>query len=239
MKKFLALVLIVGILSLLCAASSEVAGMIGAELHDGSYSFNIPVSEGDGNGWKVAIIDGENVVKLSNETIQDGWFQARFDPIADGDTTVAAQHFAGIVCDRAITWKLTVTEGAVKDIRFISDIEAPSMDVAGEWREAETQFTAMTIAPNPEKGWDVEIVSPLTHGAFIFKATAYYDCMLNAFVYDDGAFYDIPISEEVNPNPGTPTNVGTAGNIAFDNAARLIWQDSARGNDRTIFESLL
>ena len=237
MKKFAAILLILAVLAL-CVANSEVTGIIGNELRDGSYSFNIPIAEADDDSWRAAILSGENVVKLASEAVQNGAFQARFDPIADGEATIAAQHFTGIACDHAITWELTVSDGAVKDIRFISDVEAPSMDVAGEWREAKSQFTVMSIAQNSEKGWNIEIISPLTHGAYIFKVTAYYDCALNAFVYDDGAFYDVPISDEENPELGTPVNVGTAGNLRFD-GNRLIWQDSSRSDDRVIFETIL
>ena len=235
MKKFAAMLLMIAALAL-CAANSEVMGIIGNELRDGSYSCHIPIAGGDDGAWRATILSGEDVVKLSGERVQNDWFQAQFAPIADGRATVAAQHFAGIACDRAITWELTVTDGTVKNIRFISDVEGPSFDVTGEWREAETQFTVMSIAPNPERGWDVEIVSPLTHDAFIFRATAFYDCALNAFVYDDGAFYEVPISDEENPVPGAPVTVGTAGNITFDDAVRLTWQDSARGDERIIFE---
>lgn len=234
MKRFTALMLILAAL-VLCAATSEVSGNIENDLRAGSFILNIPIVEGDDGTWRTEIVSGGDVVKQSGERVQDGVFQARFDPVSNGEATVAAQRFEGIVCDRAITWTLVVSEGKVEVINLVSDIEAPATDVTGEWREAKTQFTAMTIAPRPDKGWDVEITSPLTHGAYIFRARMWYDCALNAFVYDDGTFYDIPLVDGESPKA---VAVGTAGNLTFDDASRLIWQDSERNGDRVIFEPI-
>ena len=44
--------------------------------------------------------------------------------------------------------------------------EGQGPDLSGEWAETNTQFTRMTVEKNPESGWDIEIVSPLTHGAY-------------------------------------------------------------------------
>ena len=41
-------------------------------------------------------------------------------------------------------------------------------DCLGEWVECETQFARMSIKENATESLDVEIVSPLTHGAYIF-----------------------------------------------------------------------
>ena len=232
MRRIVAMVLILAAFAL-CAATSEV-GLIGNELRNGSYIFRIPTDEENPNAWEATVVTGDNVVQLVEKGIRDGAFEARFDPLSDGEATVAARHSDGIVCDRALSWGLTVVEGEVKDIVFIADITGPIVDVTGEWREADTQFTTLIFSANPEKGWDVEITSPLTHGAYIFRATANYDCALNAFVYDNGAFYDVPIGEA--SELGAPVSVGTAGNLAFNSAGRLVWRDSQRVDETVAFE---
>ena len=47
------------------------------------------------------------------------------------------------------------------------------------------------VTGNIEGGWDVEIVSPLSCGARMIRAAAYYDCSDDAFVYPAGMKYDL------------------------------------------------
>ena len=49
----------------------------------------------------------------------------------------------------------------------------------------------MEITRDPYQGWNVEIVSPMTHGAYVFRATACYDCDQNCLVYRDGTFWSL------------------------------------------------
>ena len=84
--------------------------------------------------------------------------------------------------------------------------------ICGEWAERDTQFTTLKVEKNPERGWDVEAVSPLTHGAYIFKTTVYYDCEVLGFVYDKGKFWDAPTDGDAEL--GEARTAGTIGSFA-------------------------
>ena len=109
----------------------------------------------------------------------------------------------------------------------------------GEWVECETQFAQMTIEENPEEGLDVEIVSPLTHGAYIFKTTVQYDEDQRCFTYDKGKFWDVPITEEENPELGEAKIAGTIGTFTFaweEDRLVLTWVDDSQPDVAVRFE---
>ena len=106
----------------------------------------------------------------------------------------------------------------------------------GEWLEQETQFTSLSVEKNPARGWDVEAVSPLTHGAYIFKTTIYYDCERDSFVYDKGKFWEVPITEsDEEAELGEAKIAGATGSFALggdsaDNIT-LTWHNDENGED--------
>ena len=109
----------------------------------------------------------------------------------------------------------------------------------GEWVECETHFTQMTIEENPVEGLDVEIVSPLTHGAYIFKATVQYEADQRCFTYDKGKFWDVPITEEENPELGEAKIAGTSGIFTFvweEDRLILTWVDDSQPDREVRFE---
>ena len=69
-------------------------------------------------------------------------------------------------------------------------------DIAGEWRQEETQWESLFAERSSEGGWDVEIISPLTHGAAGFLGNFRFSCGENALVCTDGALYEAPITDE-------------------------------------------
>ena len=54
----------------------------------------------------------------------------------------------------------------------------------------------LDVTKRIENGWDVEITSPVSHGAWVIRATVYYDCDYDAFVYADGVKYDLIPGDE-------------------------------------------
>ena len=109
----------------------------------------------------------------------------------------------------------------------------------GEWVECETQFAQMIIEENPVEGLDVEIVSPLTHGAYIFKTTVKYDADQRCFTYDKGKFWDVPIIEEENPELGEAKIAGTSGIFTFaweEDRLVLTWADDSQPDREVRFE---
>jgi hypothetical protein len=165
--------------------------------------------------------------------------------VGDGDVTVGVRHFSGIACDEVHTFDLHVKNGAVTESTggsFTASPDPTEQDplIVGKWLEKDTQFTQMTIEKNPDgKGWDVEIASPMTHGAYIFKATIYYDCELDSFVYDNGKIWDVPITEEENPELGEARITGATGSLSFGGAEKnptLVWYSDMTPDQNIVFE---
>lgn len=248
MKKLLALLLMMAICLAGSAAFAE-AGEAHADLEvntlieDGSFVIQIDV--GDDLNWVAdELVQDDSVVKLAYADILEGTFVARYEPTGDGEISVGVRHYTGIACDHVLTWDLRVVDGAVQEVIGGGEIlptSAEELDpyLSGEWLEVETQFTRMTIEKNPVAGWDVEIASPLTHGANVFKTTVYYDCEMNSFVYDKGKFWDVPITEEENPDLGEAKIAGTTGRLAFtgdEENPYLSWYDDQSDGTEVFFE---
>ena len=248
MRKLIAILMILALCCAGCAmaeATETAKGLkMQTQIEDGSFIIRV---ESDGDlGWVADdMAQDDSVVKLQSAETVDGDFVARYDATGDGDVTVCLRHYTGIACDEAFGWDLHVENGAVADVTGGFHTKAPDDEeidptLVGHWLEDETQFTDMTIEKNPERGWDVEIASPLTHGAYIFKTTVYYDCDLDAFVYDKGKFWEVPITDsEEEADLGEAKVAGTTGRLAFvedDGEVKLEWYDSERPDESVIFE---
>lgn len=109
----------------------------------------------------------------------------------------------------------------------------------GDW-ETEDQFSRMTIEKNPGgEDWDVEIASPLTHGAYIFKTTIRYDDERHCFTYNKGKFWDVPITDsDEAPALGEAKVAGTMGAFTFTGDPEdlvLTWEDDSRPGEAVVF----
>lgn len=244
---FTALALLLCSMAVLAETDPVPAGTkITCHIVDSSYVIRINDPEGD-LGWIADdMAQDDSVVKLGDAGLIEDAFVVRYDPAGDGDVTVGVRHYTGIACDEAHTFDLHVENGAVTDCTGGSytaspDEAAQDPYLSGEWLESETQFTQMAIAKNAERGWDVEIASPLTHGAYVFKTTIYYDCSKDCFVYDKGKFWDVPITDEPNPELGEAKITGTMGTFSFagdEQSLTLIWTDidERHGEIAVVFE---
>ena len=224
MKKFLTVILslclcLAAITGAAALAEDTESGAIICEIKDGSYEIRIPAADDDQGWYAEETLAGQSPVTLESAQKQDGCFVARYAPAFDGTATVSVRHYYNAcACDQAHTWDLLVKDGKIQENVGGSFTAAPDdadLDpyICGEWLEKDTQFTRLTIAKNEEKGWDVEAVSPLTHGAYAFKATVYYDCYEDAFTYDKGKFFDLPLEGD---DLGEPKAVGVTGSFRFD-----------------------
>ena len=109
----------------------------------------------------------------------------------------------------------------------------------GDW-ETEDQFSRMTIGKNPGgEDWDVEIASPLTHGAYVFKTTIRYDDDLHCFTYNKGKFWDVPITDSDQVPALVEAKVaGTIGTFTFTGDPEnpvLTWEDDSRPDEAMVF----
>ena len=225
-------------------AENYTEGKFNTLIEDGQFIIQVD-AKGD-LAW-VAYDMGQDpsVVELAiADTIEDT-FVARYAPVGDGDVTVGVRHYMGIACDEMMTWDLHVENGTVQDVTdgsyiTVGDTEEMDAVLVGEWLEAGSQFANMTIEKNPERGWDVEIAAPLTHGAYVFKTTIQYDCELDSFVYDKGKFWEAPITEsDEEVELGEASVAGTAGSfIASDKDGKMtiLWYDDNNPDKTVEFE---
>ena len=94
-------------------------------------------------------------------------------------------------------------------------------------------MSVMTIGKNPGgQAWDVEIVTAQSQGGYVFKATIYYDCELNCFVYDKGKYWEASITDsDEAPELGEAKIAGTTGSFTFTGDPEnliLDWYDDQR-----------
>lgn len=238
MKKYVSAMLVIALMlcgfAALAEGTQDAAGLeVNTLTEDGS--FIIQIGAGDDLGWIADdMAQDDSVVKLAFEDTLEGTYVARYEPTGDGDVTVGVRHYIGIACDKRLTWDLRVADGAVQEVTGGSQAFSPDEAeqdplLSGEWLQAETQFTQMTVQKNEARGWDVEIAAPMTHGAYIFKTTIYYDCDVNGFVYDKGKFWDLPITDSDEAvELGEAKLAGTTGVFAFsedDQEVYLSWYD--------------
>ena len=217
---------------------------INAFIEDGEFIIQVPVEPGD-EGWDAYdMAQDPSVVELAiADTIEDT-FVARYAPVGDGDMTVGVRHFTGIACDQVMTWDLHVEDGAIREVTggshtASSEDEWYDAYILGEWLEQDTQVCRMNIAKNIERGWDVEIIFPVSHGAYIFNATVQFDCELDSFVYENGAYWDIPVDFEDGMDLGEARTTDTCGNLSIEgDEAHLVlsWYDDERPEDLVRFE---
>lgn len=246
-KRLFSLVLIVMMIAILIstAALAERETAIKGEFVNGSYVIRIPVSEDD-NGWYADEVAGDApVVKLVGPRMEDGCFVVQYDPLRDGEVTVSVRHFyCDIACDQAHTWDLAVRDGEIQEVTggsytAVSSEEEVSPFLVGQWVQKDAQFTQMTITKNSEMGWDMEIVSPLTHGAYKMTATIYQDCYKDAFLYGQGMRYELPTDYTENMDLGEPDTVTPAGSFQLggtEDALTLTWTVEDMSEEAIVFE---
>ncbi len=244
MKKIMSILLAM-LLTLTAGAVLAEAGEpepIRGEVVDGSYVIRIPV-EAEDTGWLALPADAEtDAVRLAETRQEDGYYTVRYEPVRDGESTVAVVHYyREEACDTVLTWDLLVENGAVKEATggsHAANAEDEEVDpyLSGSWMEKDTQFTQMTVTRNEAAGWDVEITSPMTHGAYVFTATIYQDCLENGFVYQDGEKADL--TTEGNASE-TPSETGLTGSFVLDadeNGLLLCWIPSGEEAAAVVFE---
>ena len=244
MKRMTTILLVLTMAMLMGIAAAEIKENvpINCEIENGSYVIRIPTAENE-SCWQAEAIDKEGVVTVI-ETVEtkDGLYTVRFIPTQDGESTVSVRHFSGIACDQVFMWTLTVQNGEVQENVGGSYAASPAEEdldpyISGEWKEKDTQFTQMNIAKNPNRGWDVEIISPMTHGAYDFRATMSYDCARDAFVYENGQLFDL--TPEGKPSI-TSANQGMKGIFRFqgenEDEIAIVWINDELSEESITFE---
>ena len=244
MKKLLAMLMAVALCATGFALAEEAEALeINSLIEDGEFVIQVD-AKGD-LGWIADdMAQDPSVVKLACADTLEDTFVARYTPVGDGDVTVGVRHFTGIACDQAITWDLHVENGAVQDVTGGSNTASPEDAfydpcLIGAWLQQEVQFTTLSIEKNPARGWDVEIISPMSHSAYVFKTTVQYDCELDGFVYDKGKYWDIDGNFDGTAALGEARTAGTTGIFTFEGDEAhpaLSWYNSEHPDETLLFE---
>ena len=243
-NKILAIILALLLCAVVATAEETTGTQIDCLIEEGSFIIQIDDPEGD-MGWVADdMAQDDTVVKLYDTDLIEDTFVVRYDPVGDGDVTVAVRHYTGIACDELHTFDLHVENGAVTESTGGSYAASPDPAesdpyLIGEW-QTEDGMSAMTIAKNPDgKAWDVDIATAGSHGATVFKTTIYFDCELNCFVYDKGKYWEAPITDsEEEPELGEAKIAGTTGSFTFTGDPEnliLEWYDDQMEGETVAF----
>ena len=245
MKHFGYLIILVLALCVAAAAGEGTeAAQVSGNIEDGAYVLSVKLNPDDAGEWRAdEMVQDSSVVRLAFSGMEDGVFTVRYEPVGDGSASVYLRHFNHYnTCDRMLGFDLFVKEGKVQEVTGGSETGSPAEEdqdpyFSGEWLEKDTQFIMLDVTKNIGDGWQIEIMSPVSHGSWIIRATAYFDCDYDAFVYADGVKYDIL------PDDGTPgeeTEKELWGTIRFagtEEGLQLIWYGmEASGNEEIAFE---
>ena len=242
MKKWLAMMM-AALLALACFGAlgeEEASEPIVGSIEEGRYILRIPLLAGDMGVWQTDETIGDGtVVRLASSEAVDGALTLCFEPVGDGTAEVLIRHAEGIACDQMFTFTLLVKDGAICETTggsYAASLPEDELDpfISGEWLEYQTQFTALTITKNKGRGWSAVFASPMTHGAYVFRADLFYDCAAEAFVYDDGTLYDLPTNGEI----GEPQAAGISGQLIYvsaeNDALALSWDAETNPEGREI-----
>jgi len=206
MKKILSLLtagVMLFFLSGALAQAEEAAGSrIVGRFEDGCYFLTVQANPDDAGEWTAdEMAQDDSVVALAYARMENGAFVAKYEPRGDGEVSVQLRHYTEHrVCDEIHTFDLLVKDGKVQENTGGSYTASPLEEdlnpwFSGEWLEKDTQFITLDVTRQIAGGWLVEMTSPLSHGAWLLRATAYFDCDYNAFVYADGVKYDLPTED--------------------------------------------
>lgn len=242
MKKLFAIMLALALcLTGFAMAESTVEEKFHTQIEEGSFIIQVD-SKGDLAWVADDMAQDSSVVKLYDADTLDDTFVVRYDPVGDGDVTVGVRHYSGIACDEMMTYDLHVEGGAVQSVTggsyaVANQDEAMDQALVGTWHEKDNQFATMTIEKNPARGYDIEIVSPVSHGAYVFKTSVLLDCELNSFVYGKGKFWDIDGNYGEGAELGEARTAGTTGSLTPSGDSEnpvLEWHDDDENPETSI-----
>ena len=244
MKKRMSFILAVMVAMAVYVAACEeldTASIVG-NIEDGVYVLTVTPESDDDGAWRADEMTDDTVVRLGSSGMENGVFTVRYEPVGDGETSVFLRHFNAHTCDQMMSFDLLVKDGKVQEVTGGSGTASPSEEeldpyFSGKWMEKDTQFTTLDVTKNTEDGWTIEFTSPMSHGAWMIRANAYYDCDEDAFLYVDGVKYDL-LLEDGTAGKETDKNLcGKLGFVGDESAIELMWYTTeASGNEGVLFE---
>ena len=243
MKKILAMIMAAVLTFAACPAMAGETSKITGNIEDGCYILTVNLDPDDAGEWRAdEMAQDDSVVRLAASGTENGVFTARYEPTGDGEVCVNLRHFNGHACDELHSFNLLVKDGRVEEATGGSYTASPDeweLDsfFSGEWLEKGTQFTVLDVTKRIENGWDVEITSPVSHGAWVIRATVYYDCDYDAFVYADGVKYDLIPGDETMERETAAGLWGTLRPGGTEDSLQIVWSGMEDAENReVIFE---
>lgn len=226
--------------TVLAENAESLSDPIQGEIQDGIYVLRVLHASDASGKWRAdSTAQDESVIRLSSAQIDGGDYVARYSPTGDGTATIALRHYNEHACDQVHGFDLLVRDGQIREVTggyvLLSPLDSDLDPIlSGTWLEDSTQFTTLTLSMRENGGWDGEITSPMTHGAYTWKATLYFECDPEGLVYRDAcATHLLPDSSE----PGSPMSTGSSGTLQYATDASgdiaLLWpaQDNPEHRD--------
>ena len=236
MRKTISMLLALAMLLTACAALAEgeeaAQSRITGNIAEGCYELTVRLDPEDRGEWRAEESANGSAVKLAGATAENGVLTVRYEPAEDGEASVILAHYTEHqTCDQMFSFTLRVEGGKVQEVSNGSVQIAPAEEelaqhFSGEWLEKGTQFTRLDVTKQIGDGWEVEITSPISHGAWVIRATAYYDILRDAFAYQDGVKYDLIPGDETQMKEA---ETGRQGMLKFDGTTenlQLVWEDA-------------
>lgn len=109
-----------------------------------------------------------------------------------------------------------------------------SFAFSGEWLEKDTQFTVLDVTERIDDGWDIVITSPVSHGAWVIRAAAYYDSASDVLAYEDGVKYDLTPDGETPEKEAAAGLRGTLRLTGAEDDPQLEWNDGENEAGETV-----
>ncbi len=198
-KQIIALMLaLLTLTAAFCACAEETGAAITGSLNDGVYTATFPAASA--GAWEASVTDGSALEIASESLGEDGSYTVTVAAAAENGTgTLTVARRVGAARVEAHTMDLTVENSAVTEVTGGSYTAVTPEDelaeaLVGEWTtDPEANLLVMTVVRSAEGGFDVELVSAVSHGAKLWKMTVFEDCVDCALVYENGCLYDAPV----------------------------------------------
>ncbi len=225
------------------SAEEKPDSQVSSSVEEGLLVVRIPLDEEDAGSWDAEMhdLDADRSMTLLSAEVGEDYAVYSFAPANDGWDQVDILHYADVACDEFYQIMAEVQDGVFSGEMYTEHITSPKEDrldpyMIGEWPEAETQFRTLKITDLEGPGWGLEVVSPISHGAYRFTATIHYDCIEDALAFANGTLYELfPTGED----SGNPAGEEMEGCVYIDVTAEedgqltLIWEDPV--TDETVY----
>lgn len=228
-------------------------------LEDGIFTVYIQsnAEEKDGYYWTLYTGDKGDATfydLLTQSTEEEGYAYVGSFMALEGETAddyIRIVHTNGFAVDEYMDFNIRIEDGKITEhtggshAMPTSDEEFASF-ISGDWEAEDGSNVFLSLSLNPAGGFDGIVSDAGGRNGLIdlYKFTAEYDVISEAFIYQNGGFHTAQITDGSEPETDEPaeTAEGTGtGLIAFDPASespedmKLLFHDPAYAEEDIIF----